>query len=121
MPGLAETDGTMVPIVITDSDGQDRNTDRRKNRKVVWQEGRLTLARQKESVTPVFGATMAGPGQTGDLCLDCAIRAGLNPGCEIHCLGDGATSYETSWGGRPLSSGQGFDFIAHFFESPGIG
>ena len=89
---IAETDGTMIPIVITDSDGQELMcSDRRKYRKVVWQEGRLTLARQDGSVRPVFGATMEGPGQTGDLWLDCAIRAGLNLGCEVHCLGDGAT------------------------------
>lgn len=89
---IAQTDGTMVPIVLTDSDGQEqRCSDRRKNRKVAWQEGRLTLARQKGSATPVFGATMEGLEQTGNQWLDCAIRAGLNLGCEIHCLGDGAT------------------------------
>ena len=89
---IAETDGTMIPIVITDSDGMEQPCiDRRKNRKAVWQEGRLTFARQEGAVGPVFGATMEGPEQAGDLWLDCAIRAGFNLGCEIHCLGDGAT------------------------------
>ena len=91
---IAQTDGAMIPIVITDPEGHEdpcADADRRKGRAVRWQEGRLALARQKGSVKPVFGATMAGPEKTGDLWLDCAIRAGLNLGCEVHCLGDGAT------------------------------
>ncbi|MHC1729239.1 MAG: hypothetical protein AB9866_25115 [Syntrophobacteraceae bacterium] len=85
---IAETDGTMIPIVLMDSDPC---ADKRKSRKATWLEGRLAFARQEGSLNPVFGATMGGPDQTGDRWLDCAIRVGLNLGCEIHCLGDGAT------------------------------
>jgi hypothetical protein len=88
---IAETDGTLIPIVIMDSDSQEQPcTDKRKSRKVTWREGRLTLARQEGSVTPIFGATMGEPDQAGDHWLDCAIRAGFNLRSEVHCLGDGA-------------------------------
>jgi len=88
---IAETDGTLIPIVIMDSNSQEYPCDdKRKRRKVTWQEGRLALARQEGSVTPVFGATMGGPDQAGDHWLDCAIRAGVNLQSEVHCLGDGA-------------------------------
>jgi hypothetical protein len=88
---VAETDGTMVPIVTTDSgSGSDACGDKRKNRKVSWEECRLTFAHPEGSVTPIFGATMGGPEQTGDHWLDCAIRAGMNEGSAVHCLGDGA-------------------------------
>jgi hypothetical protein len=88
---VAETDGTMIPIVTTDG-GREGEVcgDKRKNRKVSWEECRLAFARPHGSVTPVFGATMGDPEQTGDHWLDCSIRAGLSQDSVVHCLGDGA-------------------------------
>lgn len=84
---IAETDGTSIPIVIMDSDKQEQPcADRLKVRKVTWQEGGLTLARQEGSVTPIFGATMGERDQAGDHWLDCAIRAGFNLQSEVHCI-----------------------------------
>ena len=49
---ITETDGSMVPIVMTgvDADGK-RVADRRTGRSLSWQEARLCLAREPEKVT----------------------------------------------------------------------
>ncbi len=67
---VAETDGSMIPIVETRvSQGQDR----RKTRTVKWKEARLCLVRVWNAVTPLFRATMGSVDEVGDLLLDAAI------------------------------------------------
>ena len=88
---VAEMDGSMIPIVVTgESNPQSGCHDRRKDRRLEWKEARLTLAHPKGSVSPVYGVTLGGPDETGDLLLDCAIRSGLGANTRVHCVGDGA-------------------------------
>lgn len=88
---ITETDGSMVPIVMTglDADGQSV-ADRRKKRSLSWQEVRLCLAREPEKVTPRYGACLGPAEQAGAVWLDCAIRAGAGAQTHLHGVGDGA-------------------------------
>lgn len=88
---ICETDGTMIPIVDTFERNEDgKAVDKRKTRSVRWKEGRLTLARQKEKVDPVFGGTLGLTDMAGDHLFDCAVRAGFGEQTKVHCVGDGA-------------------------------
>jgi hypothetical protein len=88
---IAETDGSMIPIVtIADKTTDEEPSDGRKRRKVGWNEARLTLAHPLGSVTPIFAATMGGPEEAGDQLLNCAILAGGGEKSKLHCVGDGA-------------------------------
>jgi len=88
---VSQIDGTMVPIVQTDTIGNEKQTlDKRKNRAVFWKEARLSLARDSTSVTPVFGAVIGTPEQAGDHLLDCALQVGFGEKSHVHGVGDGA-------------------------------
>jgi hypothetical protein len=92
---IAELDGSMVPEVKTApvQEGEPKG-DRRKTRTVGWTEARLCLAHEKDSVTPVFGATLAALGtveEAGEEMLNCAIHAGMGSKTKVHGVGDGAT------------------------------
>jgi hypothetical protein len=84
---IAEIDGCMLPIVtIGDAKG-----DKRKQKKMSWQEARLALAHEKGAVTPVFSATFGnGVEEAGKALVDCAITAGFGTQTHVHGLGDGA-------------------------------
>ena len=85
---IAECDGGMLPIVET---GQNPGcADNRRVRKLSWKEARLCLAREKNSVTSHFRATMKSIDVVGNLWVDCAIAAGLGSQSKVHCIGDGA-------------------------------
>ncbi len=87
---IAETDGTMIPIVECSKQGSKNNEDNRKNRKISWKESRLCLAYSQGSITPFFSATMGTPDETGDHLIHCAVNAGVGTNSNIHCVGDGA-------------------------------
>jgi len=88
---IAETDGSMIPIVDTAAPERGAPSgDRRKTRQVRWQEARLSLAHAHGSVTPRFAATFGEPDAVGEQLLDCAIRAGLGQTSRVHSVGDGA-------------------------------
>jgi len=88
---IAETDGSMIPIVAT-APPQPGGTggDRRKTRQVRWQEARLSLAHAHGSVTPRFAATFGEPEGVGEQLRDCAIRVGFGLTSRVHSVGDGA-------------------------------
>jgi hypothetical protein len=89
--GIAESDGSMIPIVDTAvPEPGVPGRDRRKTRQVRWQEARLSLAQAQGSVTPTFAATFGTPDTVGDQLLDCAIRAGLGQTSQVQSVGDGA-------------------------------
>jgi Uncharacterised protein family (UPF0236) len=89
-PGLAqvigEMDGSLVPVVTTRAGVADR----RKTRRVGWQEARLCLAHAPGSVSPRFGATLGKVEEAGDRLADCVIRVGGTADTKLHCVGDGA-------------------------------
>lgn len=88
---IAETDGTMIPIVDTAPVRPgDAGEDRRKTRQVRWQEARLSLAHAQGSVTPRFAATFGEPDVVGEQLRDCALRGGFGPTSRVHSVGDGA-------------------------------
>jgi len=88
---IGEMDGSMIPVVTTGERSEGSGChDRRKERRLEWKEARLALAHPKGSVSPVYGVTLGSPDETGDLLLDCAIRAGLGANTRVHCVGDGA-------------------------------
>lgn len=83
---ISETDGSMVPIVSIDQ----RQADKRKKKTVGYREARLTLAREKGSVTPVFAATLKDVATTGQRMAACIHRIGIGADTYLHSLGDGA-------------------------------
>lgn len=88
---IAQTDGSMVPIVDTFEQVEDgKLVDKRKTRKIRYKEARITLAHAQGCVEPVFGGTFGEPDDAGDHLLDCAIRSGLGLQTDVHCVGDGA-------------------------------
>ena len=88
---IAETDGSMIPLVDTAAPAPEAGgRDRRKTRQVRWKEARLSLAHAQGAVTPTFAATLGEPDAVGDHLLTCAIRVGLGQTSRVHSVGDGA-------------------------------
>lgn len=83
---IAETDGTMVPIVSTSGDKEDQ----RKNRSVSWKEAKVTLAYPIGSMTPFYSASMNGVDDAGKRLRWCAVESGLSKNTYVHAVGDGA-------------------------------
>ena len=89
---IAEMDGSMIPIVSTESEEKGRKTrgDRRKHRKLGWEEARLCVARDPRSVTGHYRATMGDPEQAGRQLVECVAEAGGGKSTRVHGVGDGA-------------------------------
>ena len=85
---VAEADGTMVPVV--DTAAAPPGTDRRKHRKVRYQEARLVAAQAHGTVTTHYGATLHDVTDTGLRWAQCTHAAGWGLNTQIHALGDGA-------------------------------
>lgn len=84
---ITETDGCMLPIVTPNADSQ---ADRRKGKQLSWREARLCLARSKDAVDCVYGATFGTPQVVGLVWQEIARAAGLGSHTDVHGLGDGA-------------------------------
>ncbi len=84
---IAETDGSMVPIVETDNTAV---CDKRTTRKVKWKEARVCMVREHNKVNPTFRAVMGSVDKVGDLLLDGALAVGMGSKTKIHGIGDGA-------------------------------
>jgi len=77
----------MVPIVVSDENAEDR----RKNKKLIWKEARLSLAHIPGETTPKFGVEFQeNVDEAGKDIFDCACRAGFGRGTQLHAVGDGA-------------------------------
>jgi hypothetical protein len=85
---IGEIDGSMIPIVFFEKDD---NSDKRKSRKVCWKEARLSVAKEKGSITKIFLATLGSTERAGELLRKCVNKIGRGDQTKIHCLGDGAT------------------------------
>jgi HAMP domain-containing protein len=83
---LAETDGSLVPLVKS----AEPAADKRKGKSVYWGEARLSIARDLKTVRRRFAATMEEAEQAGAVWLDCVKRAGGGAKTKIHCVGDAA-------------------------------
>ncbi len=97
---VTQLDGSLIPIV--EPSGQ--SADRRKGKALHWREVRLCMAREKESVTPIYGATLGSVGIAGALWREVAVSAGLGPDTKVHGVGDGAewitTQFKEQFGGQ---------------------
>jgi hypothetical protein len=84
---IAQVDGGMVPLVEVDPD----RPDRRRGKRLLWKEAKLSLAHAHGRTTRVYGATLGGGVEVaGRQLLACAIAAGLGTNSQVHALGDGA-------------------------------
>jgi hypothetical protein len=84
---IAEVDGGMVPLVGVDPD----RPDRRRGKRLLWTEAKLSLAHAHGSTTRDYGATLGGGIKVaGRQLLACAIAADLGTNSQVHALGDGA-------------------------------
>jgi len=85
---VAAADGSMVPVV--DTAAAPPGADRRKHRKVRYQEARLVAACAQGSATTHYGATLHDVADTGLRWAQCVKAAGWGLNTQIHALGDGA-------------------------------
>ena len=71
---VAETDGSMIPIVEPDA----RQKDKRKGKTLSWREAKISLTRAKGSRMRIYdGAIEGGVEIAGRQLLGCAVRAGF--------------------------------------------
>lgn len=88
---IVEMDGSMIPIVTTQSATVEAEpVDRRTTRQIGWREARLGLCRTPKQQTPIFGATLGTTDEAGEQLLASAIRVGLGQQTYVHGVGDGA-------------------------------
>lgn len=84
---ITQNDGCMLPIVTS---VEDPAADHRKGKRLSWREARLCLARSKDAVDCVYGATFGTPKVVGLVWEQVARWAGLGPDTKVHGVGDGA-------------------------------
>ena len=84
---IGEMDGSMIPVVLFDEEAEG---DKRKTRKVDWQEAKLCLVYEQGCCNKRHRVIMGEPDEAGDQWLSCAIEQGLNRQSSIHCVSDGA-------------------------------
>lgn len=86
-PIIVETDGGMVPIV----EPGEGEKDKRRGKKLLWREAKLSLAHAQGSRTPVYaGSIEGGVEEAGRQLFSCAVRAGFGANSHVHAVGDGA-------------------------------
>jgi Uncharacterised protein family (UPF0236) len=97
---VTQLDGSMIPIVEV----SEQSADQRKDKELLWREVRLCLAREKQSVTPVYGATLGSVGVAGELWRQTVQAAGAGVKTQVHGVGDGAewitTQFREQFGDR---------------------
>lgn len=67
-----------------------KNTDKRKNRMVCYQEAKVVLAHKPGEINPIYSASMNGVDDTGKRLRWCAMQVGLGKNTYVHGVGDGA-------------------------------
>ena len=85
---LAEADGTMLPIVETSS--APPGADKRRHRRVRWQEARVVAVQAHGQTTTPNDATLGDVAEAGARWSRVAGAAGWGVNTRIHAVGDGA-------------------------------
>lgn len=85
---VAEADGTMLPIVDTST--APPGADRRKHRRVHWQEARVMAARALGETDTHYEATLGEVAEAGARWSRTVRAAGWGVNTRIHAVGDGA-------------------------------
>jgi len=84
---IAETDGSMVPVVQSDPDAADK----RKKKTLQWKEAKICLAHRQGSTVVAYGGTFSGGVmEAGREFHHCVIAAGFDSASSLHAVGDGA-------------------------------
>lgn len=87
-PVIAEMDGGMVPVVESDPQAPDK----RKGKRVQWNEVKICLAHPHESKDIVFGGTFQGGVKAaGEEFRHCVMAAGFGADAPLHAIADGAS------------------------------
>lgn len=85
---IAQMDGSMVPVVVSDPEQKDK----RKGKTLQWNEVKLCLAHRHGSKRTCFdGSFSGGVEQAGKALHQCAVAAGFNSETPLHAVGDGAS------------------------------
>jgi hypothetical protein len=107
---IAQTDGSMVPIVKIDNKAEG---DKRKTRSTAWCEARLALARPQGSATSFVSAIIGTVDEAGKQLADVVGAVGRNESSRIHGIGDGAPWIYDQFDKRFGSSA---DFLVDFYH-----
>jgi hypothetical protein len=99
---ITQMDGSLIPIVVPPAAGADR----RKGKQLCWREVRLCLAREHESASPCYGATLGSVGVAGALWRQTARAAGLGARTQVQGVGDGAEWITNQFGEQFAGVGQ---------------
>jgi len=83
---ISQTDGSMVPIIETEGKAKDK----RKNRKAIWKEARLSFARGKDENQRYYAGIIGSAEKAGEKMMECALLAGMKEGTYVHGVIDGA-------------------------------
>jgi hypothetical protein len=106
---VAQTDGSMVPMVSFVG----KSKDARKNRKVEYKEVRLCACQSKGQEQSFYRAKLGSPEQIGTLWAQCAKDAGRGVNTFVHVVGDGA-----AWIQQQAHSTLNCDrFVVDFFHT----
>ena len=103
---IAQSDGSMVPVVSVDPE----SADKRKGKALNWREIRLCVARRHKSLEVQYGGNFSGGvEETGRQLNDCVSRAGLGRGTAVHacsrCRLDLQSGRREVWQQRKFSGG----------------
>jgi hypothetical protein len=112
---VSETDGSMVPIV-SQKPTETPPKDKRKNKQHEWKEAKLSLAKQKGSIKPIYAATIGTTSEAGRNLSAVVNKAGRGDDTKIHCIGDGAL-----WIAEQVEEQFGDDasFLLDFYHASG--
>jgi hypothetical protein len=83
---VTQIDGSMIPIL----EPAQGSGDKRRWRRVSWRETRACLARDQNSATPIYGASLGSAEVAGMLWREVALWAGLDEHTFVHAIADGA-------------------------------
>jgi hypothetical protein len=83
---ISETDGSMIGIVDID----DSSKDKRKGKKVRWQEIKLSMAYEAGSLNAIFSGTLKDAADAGKHIYHCINKLGFDKNTYIHHVSDGA-------------------------------
>lgn len=83
---ITETDGSMLPIVEFGG----AQGDRRKHRKITWQEARLAAAQKQGGTRSHYAVSFGDVHETGEQWARATLDAGWGAKSRLHVLGDGA-------------------------------
>lgn len=106
---IGQSDGTMAPIVVIDEE----SSDKRKGKKFIYREARVSLAYPKGSIDPFYEASFGSTDEVGNQMAYCVEAVGRKEHTQIHYVGDGAT-----WIAEQVEKQFGSDasFIVDFYH-----